>query len=195
LKVDDIDLNILDFLQENPSLSHSQIAKELNRSQPAISSRVKVLQEDGHFTQVFGKNFQADSTKYFIKLDIRSTRAQELLDRLDLCPFILNAFKNSGDYNIFALMATSDIKGSEAIIENLIWETNGTQSIKTEFISHVSKKMVLPVNYNAVEAINVKEFCKNCKACHSKIPHTISSPTPVPMLDLALKPSINVTNQ
>jgi DNA-binding Lrp family transcriptional regulator len=195
LKVDDIDLNILEFLQENPSLSHSQIAKELNRSQPAISSRIKVLQENAHYAQIFGKNFQADDSKFFIKLDIKTTRTQNLLERLDICPFILNSFKTSGEFNIFAILATSDVKGTDNIVENLLWTTEGTQSVKMERITHISNKMVLPVNFNAVEAPNVKEYCKNCQICKQQIKHSISSKSsPIPMMEMNIK-TINVTNQ
>ena len=46
-KIDNIDKRIIETLQKNPSITHSQIAKNLERSQPAIGARIKKLSEKG----------------------------------------------------------------------------------------------------------------------------------------------------
>ena len=45
--IDDIDCKIMDLIQRNPNLTHTQIAKHVNRSQPTIGMRIKKLEKLG----------------------------------------------------------------------------------------------------------------------------------------------------
>lgn len=47
LKMDEIDRNIIQIIQEEPNLTHTQIAKMVNRSQPTVGMRIKKLEEAG----------------------------------------------------------------------------------------------------------------------------------------------------
>ena len=57
--LDNIDKSIIALLQENPAITHSDIAKKLNRSQPAIGARIKKLNDKGILDTQIGVNFQA----------------------------------------------------------------------------------------------------------------------------------------
>ena len=46
------------MLQDDPSITHSQIAKELSRSQPAIGARIKKLTEHGILATQIGVDFK-----------------------------------------------------------------------------------------------------------------------------------------
>ena len=47
LEIDNIDMNIIKIIQKNPNLTHTQIAKKVNRSQPTVGMRIRKLEEKG----------------------------------------------------------------------------------------------------------------------------------------------------
>ncbi|MFW9829598.1 MAG: Lrp/AsnC family transcriptional regulator, partial [Candidatus Thorarchaeota archaeon] len=47
LKLDKIDLKLISLLQEDPNLTHYQIAEIVNRSQPTVGTRLRKLKEKG----------------------------------------------------------------------------------------------------------------------------------------------------
>lgn len=58
LNLDKIDLKLISLLQENPDLTHTQIAEIVNRSQPAIGARLKKLKNKGILQFQAGLNFK-----------------------------------------------------------------------------------------------------------------------------------------
>jgi DNA-binding Lrp family transcriptional regulator len=45
LKLDDIDRKIITLVQGDPNLTHTQIAEQINRSQPTVGMRIKKLEK------------------------------------------------------------------------------------------------------------------------------------------------------
>ncbi|KKK40589.1 MAG: putative HTH-type transcriptional regulator, partial [Candidatus Lokiarchaeum sp. GC14_75] len=58
LKLDDIDRQIISLVQENPSLTHTEIATRVQRSQPTIGMRIKKLEKSGILQFQPGINFK-----------------------------------------------------------------------------------------------------------------------------------------
>lgn len=44
LKIDDIDRQIINLIQEDPNLTHTQIAEKINRTQPTVGIRIRKLE-------------------------------------------------------------------------------------------------------------------------------------------------------
>jgi DNA-binding Lrp family transcriptional regulator len=164
-KLDDIDLQIVDSLQENPNLSHSEIAKKLGRSQPTISNRVKSLIKQNHYAAQFGVNFQNNRDISLIRIDARVNNPKTFLDRIQLCPLVLNCFKSSGEFNIFALIATTEIRGIQSVVDQLFLNSPEVQLFKTEFIDTIINKLVLPIDQIALSMANIKKYCDTCQKC------------------------------
>ena len=59
--LDDLDKSIITLLQNQPNITHSKIAKEIGRSQPAVGSRIHRLEERGIVSAQFGLNFKSVS--------------------------------------------------------------------------------------------------------------------------------------
>ena len=47
LDIDEIDKSIIQIIQKQPNLTHTQIAKRVNRSQPTVGMRIRKLEEAG----------------------------------------------------------------------------------------------------------------------------------------------------
>ena len=45
--IDDIDCKIMDLIQKEPTLTHTEIAGHVNRSQPTIGMRIRRLEKIG----------------------------------------------------------------------------------------------------------------------------------------------------
>ena len=46
-KIDEIDKSIIEIIQKDPMLTHTEIAKKVNRSQPTIGMRIRKLEKSG----------------------------------------------------------------------------------------------------------------------------------------------------
>ena len=57
-KIDKIDREIIDLLQDDPHLTHMEIAKKVKRSQPTIGMRISKLEEKGLLEVQRGVNFK-----------------------------------------------------------------------------------------------------------------------------------------
>ena len=42
-KIDEVDKSIIELIQKEPTLTHTEIAKKVNRSQPTIGTRIRKL--------------------------------------------------------------------------------------------------------------------------------------------------------
>jgi DNA-binding Lrp family transcriptional regulator len=58
LDLDSIDQKIISLIQENPNLTHTQIAEKIDRSQPTVGMRIKKLEENGILKFQPGINFK-----------------------------------------------------------------------------------------------------------------------------------------
>ena len=58
LKLDEIDRQIITLIQEDPNLTHTQIAEKINRSQPTVGMRIKKLEKEGILQFQPGINFK-----------------------------------------------------------------------------------------------------------------------------------------
>ena len=102
LKLDDIDRRIITLVQEDPNLTHTQIAEKINRSQPTVGMRIKKLEKEGILQFQPGINFKRVDL-FLASVELNTKRPNEILDMARFCPFMLNAFRLSGSHNICIL--------------------------------------------------------------------------------------------
>ena len=155
-KVDFIDKEIISMLQGDPAVTHSQIALKLNRSQPAIGARIKKLRDFGLIATQIGIDFKKVENIAFVRIDLIAKYPNEIQSLCDKCPYIINSFKLSGEYNLFILMAGDTYSRLDAIIDAGFRDNPNISKTKVELITHVSKKLILPFNkvlYEADESI------------------------------------------
>ena len=71
---DEIDRSIITLLQKHPNITHSEIAKRIGRSQPAVGSRIHRLEEKGVISSQYGINFKnADIILAKVELSTKET--------------------------------------------------------------------------------------------------------------------------
>ncbi|MFX1447221.1 MAG: Lrp/AsnC family transcriptional regulator [Promethearchaeota archaeon] len=156
LKLDDIDRRIITLVQEDPNLTHTQIAERINRSQPTVGMRIKKLEKEGILQFQPGINFRKVDL-FLATVELNTKRPNEVLDMAKFCPFMLNAFRLSGSHNICILLASSKLEKLDNIVNYHFRSDPDVQSVSMNMITEIAKDFILPVDFESEEHIPTLE--------------------------------------
>lgn len=148
--LDKVDLQILDIIQRNSSLSNTELAKRVNLSPPAIHSRVKRLENEGYINQQVSilnqEKLGFDLLCFiFISMSIHQTGELEVLEgSLKSFPEILECHCLTGEHDYLLKVVIKDRKGLEQFIRKL--NKLGITRIETSLaLREVKSSTVLPI--------------------------------------------------
>lgn len=146
LNIDETDKEIISLLQENPEISHSEISRKVKKSQPAVGARILNLQRKEILSTQIGINFRRIDLK-LAKVEMQTKNADQVLKKLQNCPFVLNAFKQSGNTNLFAFVATEDMKVCTKFVDNCLRKDPNILNLSVNYIISSMKNLVMPINF------------------------------------------------
>jgi DNA-binding Lrp family transcriptional regulator len=150
LKLDDIDRRIITLVQDDPNLTHTQIAEKIDRSQPTVGMRIKKLEKEGILQFQPGVNFKRIDLLLGV-VELNTKRPNEILEMAKFCPFMLNAFRLSGSHNICILLASSKIEKLDNIINYHFRSNPNVQSVSLNMITEIAKDFIMPVDFKSEE--------------------------------------------
>jgi len=164
LKLDDIDRQIITLVQEDPNLTHTQIAERINRSQPTVGMRIKKLEKSGILQFQPGINFKKVDL-FLATVEINSSNPEEIMEMARCCPFMLNAFRLSGEHNICILLASSKLDKLDAIVNYHFRKNPEISSVSLEVVTDIAKDFILPIDFDSEhhepnEEVGCGEKCK-----------------------------------
>lgn len=164
LKLDDIDRQIITLVQEDPNLTHTQIAERINRSQPTVGMRIKKLEKSGILQFQPGINFKKVDL-FLATVEINSSNPEEIMEMASCCPFMLNAFRLSGEHNIFILLASSKLDKLDAIVNYHFRKNPEVSLVSMEIVTDIAKDFILPIDFDSEhhepnEEVGCGEKCK-----------------------------------
>ncbi|MGG3305866.1 Lrp/AsnC family transcriptional regulator [Paenibacillus lautus] len=110
--IDQIDLQILELLKNNARISFSELGRKVNMTQPAVSERVKRLEEKGVITgyrTVLSPDKMGKGVTAFILIQASHC------DRLTAFAK-QSIYQVSGQYNFLMKIETASMKSLEAFI-------------------------------------------------------------------------------
>lgn len=164
LKLDDIDRKIISLVQEDPNLTHTQIAEKIDRSQPTVGMRIKKLEKEGILQFQPGINFKKVDL-FLATVELKTKYPDEIIDMARYCPFMLNAFRLSGDHNINILLASSKLDKLDNIVNYHFRNNPGVQSVSMEIVTQIAKDFILPIDFDSEEHNpTIEEGCgENCR--------------------------------
>ena len=148
LKLDDIDRMIITLVQDDPSMTHTQIAEKINRSQPTVGMRIKKLEKSGILQFQPGINF-AKVDLHLATVEIKTRNPKEIINMAKCCPFMLNAFRLSGEHNICILMASSKLDKLDKIINYHFRKNKDVSSVSMEIVTEIAKDFIAPVDFDS----------------------------------------------
>ncbi|MHA1368827.1 MAG: Lrp/AsnC family transcriptional regulator [Promethearchaeota archaeon] len=160
--IDDDDIKILEIFQHKPDISHVEVSKRINKSQPTIGARVTKLERKHILETQKGTNFKKVNQKLFLFfVDLETRDPVPLLDEIKHCPFIINALKKSGKKNLTLILAATSMKKLEMIVDRHFRAHPQVISVETSFVVDMVRDFILPVNWEFLkyEDIPCGEIC------------------------------------
>ena len=123
MKIDDVNWKILDILQQNARKSTSAIARKIGISSPAISERIKKMEDsgiiEGYYTKV--SPFETgNQLKAIITLHVFMGRLKPFIEKVKEFKEVINCYRVTGDENIIMEVVLKDQKHLEKFIDILI---------------------------------------------------------------------------
>ncbi len=147
LKMDKIDKQIIQIVQEHPNLTHTQIALKVNRSQPTVGIRMKRLEKAGVLQFQAGINMRS-ANLYFARVDLQTTNPEKVYKVVKNCPFMFNAFRLSGKRNISVLLASFKLEDLDKIVNNHFRNKAEIKNVSMDIITNVVSNLILPLDLN-----------------------------------------------
>ncbi len=95
------------------------------------------------------------------------TKPQIVFDMVNFCPYIINAIKLSGDYNIMIFMACSSLKRLDIILDKHFRNKDYVRKIKMDLITDFAAPFILPVDFTIENFDKPDELCaiESCPYC------------------------------
>ena len=146
LKIDNDDKKIIEMIEKNPDITHSDIAKEIEKSQPAVGARIIKLERKHLLTKQVGFNVKKVDIKTAIVF-ISTKDVDKIVDKIEECPFINHAFKISGEFNILCFIAASDLQTIERLIDLCFRKDEHVINVKTNILIESIHDFVVPIDF------------------------------------------------
>ncbi len=172
--LDEIDRKIISLLQEDSTKTHSQIAKELDRSQPAIGARIKKMIDKGILATQIGVDFAAHDVGALLNLVIvllDTSQPDEVFSMVKHCPYMLNALKLSGEFNIMLFLSCSSLKRLDCLLDQHFRNKSYIKKLQMNLCTGLAKKLILPYDFGAESFENPHDPCDftSCPYCSQQL--------------------------
>ena len=143
-KLDETDRKIISLLAENPDLSQSAIACQLEMSQPTIYARMKRLRNSGTIAHVVGINLK--NVKFYIaKVEMTAKDPWKVLDFFKNCPMYLNGLITSGRHNLCLFFVSEKLQAIESCINRHIRRNPNVVDVEFNVVITPAKDLIAPV--------------------------------------------------
>ena len=146
LKIDDADKKIIEMIEKNPSITHSAIAIEIEKSQPAVGARIIKLERKHLLTKMVGFNVKYVDIKVAI-VYISTKDVEEIVKKVENCPFINHSFKISGEFNVLCFIAASDLQTIEKLVDLCFRRDPNVVNVKTNILIESIHDFVVPIDF------------------------------------------------
>ena len=148
LKLDDIDRKIISLVQENPDMTHTQIAEKIERSQPTVGMRIKKLEKSGVLQFQPGINFKKVEL-FLATVELNTKDPDIVMDMAKYCPFMLNAFRVSGEHNVCVLLASSNLQKLENVVNYHFRGKPDIDRVSMEVVTEIANDLIMPIDFDS----------------------------------------------
>ena len=146
LSIDDADKKIIEMIEKDPDITHSDIAKEIEKSQPAVGARIIKLERKHLLTKIVGFNVKEVDIKVAI-VYISTKDVDKIVKKIENCPFINHAFKISGEFNLLCFIAASDLQTIEKLVDLCFRRDENVINVKTNILIESIHDFVVPIDF------------------------------------------------
>ncbi|KAA5823384.1 Lrp/AsnC family transcriptional regulator [Algibacter amylolyticus] len=146
MKVDSINSKILSCLQLNARLSNAEIGRQVGISSPAVSERIKKMEDLGiieDYKAIISPYEMGYQFKAIITLRAFMGKLKPFLDKVKTYDEVINCYRITGDENIVMEVVLKNQKHLESFIDQLI--TYGESKTQIVLSRVVKQKGIIPI--------------------------------------------------
>jgi len=93
------------------------------------------------------------------------------MEMAQYCPFMLNAFRLSGKYNISLMITSSKLEKLDNVVNYHFRDKAEVQHVSMEIVTDIAKDLILPIDFDSEEhEPNLEHGCG--EMCKYKIAHS-----------------------
>ena len=162
--IDEIDKSIIELIQKEPTLTHTEIAKKVNRSQPTIGMRIRKLESNGILKFQAGINVKTMDL-LIARVEIQSLQPNKIIDLAKRCPYMLQAFRLSGPNNISILMASPQLSHLDNMVNSHFRTNPSVTNVYMDIITDITNDFVLPFDFSFDHCAYGNNDNKCCGKC------------------------------
>jgi len=146
LDIDDTDKDIIKILQEQPDTTHSVIAQQVHKSQPAIGARIIKLKRKNLLSEMTGAEFNKLDIK-LARIELSAKSVEDLWKRFESCPHVINCFKMTGVYNLMIEIIAPNVTTIEMFVDNCLRKDPLITDVRVNFVIDSLRKYIVPLNF------------------------------------------------
>jgi DNA-binding Lrp family transcriptional regulator len=164
--LDQNNLQIIDFLQFNPHISQSEIARQLNITQPSVRSRIRKLNKNNKFVLQFGINLKEMTEYNVIQVEIASKDPTAVMQLVNRCPMIFNGIKLTSAYDTILFMVVYNLRDTDKILIDLLINSGLAKRFKWNRILDIADQWLISLEKVFENAHDTASVCRLCGKCN-----------------------------
>ncbi|HUW47288.1 MAG TPA: winged helix-turn-helix transcriptional regulator [Patescibacteria group bacterium] len=161
--IDAIDREILSSLSEDPEISQTELSHRLKISQPAVSLRIRKLEEKGVLARLVGTDIKK-AQLFLAKVDFTANNVPKVLESLEKCPLYLNCFLTSGRHNMTCLLIGENMRSILSCVDSRLRQNLPVENIEFDMIVTPTRPFIVPVKPK-MEKKAVTPCGADCSTC------------------------------
>jgi DNA-binding Lrp family transcriptional regulator len=161
--IDDTDRKMLYLLSEQPGISQAELSERLKISQPAVSLRMRKLEERGILARLIGTDIKK-AQLFLGKVDLTTNDVPKVLEVLEKCPLFLNCFLTSGRHNMTCLLVGENIRSIMSCVDSRLRKSLPVENLEFDLIVTPTRPFVVPVKPR-MEKQKATPCGADCSAC------------------------------
>ncbi len=161
--IDETDRAILGLLSDNPNISQAELSEHLRISQPAVSLRMRKLEQKGVLTHIVGTDIKK-AELFLAKVELSTNNVEGVLKAIERCPLYLNGFLTSGRHNMTFLLIGENVRSIMSCIDSRLRQTLPVRNLEFDLIVTPTKPLVIPLKPRIKKDL-LTPCGANCSTC------------------------------
>jgi DNA-binding Lrp family transcriptional regulator len=110
--------------------------------------RLKKLEQSGILQFQPGINLRKVEM-FLATVEVNTKEPTELLEMAKCCPFMLNAFRVSGEHNVCILLASTKLEKLDNVVNYHFRDNPDVNLVSMEVVTEIAKDFILPIDFDS----------------------------------------------
>jgi DNA-binding Lrp family transcriptional regulator len=163
MKLDNIDIAIINSLMQDGRKSFRQIAKETKVSTPTVESHFSRMKDIGlikNIEPVLDLNKIENQIHALIYLKVDPSYSMNIASSISSFPEVKDVYSTTGEYSIAIKLSLNSVEGLEEFVRQNISSMEGIKSLSYNIITKIIKK---DHGTRLTEGLSIRVKCDYCR--------------------------------